>query len=54
MYPCLACGDLTPFLWEQVVGRERGETPAVACICLRCCSWGRCSTRKMLEEGRNG
>ena len=31
-YPCLDCGDLTPFLWEQIVGRERGETPEVTCL----------------------
>ena len=31
-YPCLACGGLTPFLWEQVVGRERGETPEITCL----------------------
>ena len=31
-YPCLACGGLTPFLWAQVVGRERGETPEIACL----------------------
>ena len=31
-YPCLACGGLTPFLWAQVVGRERGETPEITCL----------------------
>ena len=31
-FPCLACHDLTPFLWAQVVGRERGETPEIACL----------------------
>ena len=31
-YPCLACGDLTPFGWAQVVGRERGETPEITCL----------------------
>ena len=31
-YPCLACGGFTPFLWAQVVGRERGETPEIACL----------------------
>lgn len=30
-YECPACGDLTPLLWDQVTGRERGETPAIAC-----------------------
>ena len=31
-YPCLACGGLTPFLWAQVVGRERNEVPVIACL----------------------
>ena len=31
-FSCLACHDLTPFLWEQVTGRERGETPEIACL----------------------
>ena len=31
MYTCLECCDLTPFLWEQVTGRERGETPEIVC-----------------------
>ena len=30
-YSCLDCGERTPFLWEHVTGRERGETPGVAC-----------------------
>ena len=31
-YPCLDCGDLTPFLWEQIVGRERDEEPEITCL----------------------
>ena len=31
-YSCLACGERTPFTWEQVSGRGRGETPTVACV----------------------
>ena len=51
-FPCLACHDLTPFLWAQVVGRERGETPEMTCLScgvphgedvrrrmLRSCEW---------------
>ena len=30
-YACTSCGSRTPFAWEQVNGRERGETPAIAC-----------------------
>ena len=48
-YPCLACGDLTPFLWAQVVGRERGETPEI--ICSFCgVAHGEDARRKMLAK----
>ena len=30
-YPCSACGERFPFLWEQVTGREKGEQPSIAC-----------------------
>ena len=31
-YPCLDCGENTPFGWSQVIGRERGETPEITCL----------------------
>ena len=52
-YPCLDCGDLTPFLWEQVVGRERGETPEITCLSCGV-PHGEDARRKMLSEGRMG
>ena len=48
-YPCPACGDLTPFLWEQVVGRERGETVAVTCLSCGV-PHGEDARRKMLRK----
>ena len=30
-YPCPDCGQLTPLAWGQVVGRERGQVPMIAC-----------------------
>ena len=48
-YPCLACGDLTPFLWEQIVGRERGETVAVTCLSCGV-PHGEDARRKMLRK----
>ena len=48
-YPCLDCGGLTPFLWEQVVGRERGETPEVACISCGV-AHGERARRRMLRK----
>ena len=30
-YSCPACDDRTPLTWDAVTGREKGETPAVAC-----------------------
>ena len=48
-YPCLACGDLTPFLWEQVVGRERGETPEITCLSCGV-PHGEGARRKMLKK----
>ena len=30
-YTCPACGERTSLAWERVTGREKGETPAVAC-----------------------
>ena len=48
-YPCLACGGLTPFLWEQVVGRERGETVAVTCLSCGV-PHGEDARRKMLRK----
>ena len=48
-YPCLDCGDLTPFLWEQVVGRERGETPEVTCLSCGV-PHGEDARRKMLKK----
>ena len=38
-YPCLACGGLTPFLWAQVVGRERNEVPVIACLACGAPPW---------------
>ena len=49
MYPCLECCDLTPFLWEQVVGRERGETVAVTCLSCGV-PHGEDARRKMLRK----
>ena len=48
-YPCLQCGSLTPFLWEQVVGRERGEVPEVACISCGV-AHGERARRRMLRK----
>ena len=31
-YLCPACDRRTPFGWEQVVGRDRGEQPMIACL----------------------
>ena len=31
-YTCPACGRRTQFGWEQVVGRDRGEQPMIACL----------------------
>ena len=31
-YTCPACDRRTPFGWEQVVGRDRGEQPMIACL----------------------
>ena len=45
----LACGDLTPFLWEQVVGRERGETPEITCLSCGV-PHGEGARRKMLAK----
>ena len=49
-YLCPACDRRTPFGWEQVVGRDRGEQPMIACL--------RCGTlhderarRRMLRRG---
>ena len=50
-YPCPACGDLTPFLWEQVVGRERGETPEITCLSCGV-PHGEGARRKMLVKAR--
>ena len=48
-FPCLACHDLTPFLWEQVTGRERGETPEITC--LHCgVPHGEAARRTMLKK----
>ena len=30
-YLCETCGARTPFVWEQITGREQGEAPAIAC-----------------------
>ena len=51
MYPCLECCDLTPFLWEQVVGRERGETPEITCLSCGV-PHGEGARRKMLVKAR--
>ena len=48
-YPCLACGGLTPFLWAQVVGRERGETPEITCLSCGV-PHGERARRKMLRK----
>ena len=31
-YRCPTCGERTPLLWESVTGRERDETPGIACV----------------------
>ena len=31
-YLCQDCDRLTPFGWDQVIGRERGELPRIACV----------------------
>ena len=31
-YVCQGCDRRTPFGWEQVVGRDRGEQPMIACL----------------------
>lgn len=31
-YPCPSCSTMTPFIWEHVTGRRRGETPRIACV----------------------
>ena len=50
-YPCPACGDRTHFAWEQVTGRERGETPMIACA--RCGELHNERTRRrMLRRGK--
>ena len=48
-YPCLACGDLIPFLWEQVVGRERDEEPEITCLSCGV-PHGEGARRKMLKK----
>ena len=50
-YSCLDCGQRTPFAWEQVTGRERGQVPAIACA--RCGQLhGEPERRKMLRSAR--
>ena len=50
-YSCPACRDRTPFAWEQVIGRERGETPSIACA--RCGELhDESARRKMLRTAR--
>ena len=49
-YPC-SCGDWTPFEWDQVRGRERGETPEIACA--KCGTLhGEAERRRMLRRAR--
>ena len=31
-YLCQDCDRLTPFGWDQVIGRERGKLPRIACV----------------------
>ena len=50
-YSCPACRERTPFAWEQVTGRERGETAAIACA--KCGTvHGEPERRKMLRSAR--
>ena len=50
-YPCPTCGDRTHFAWEQVTGREQGETPMIACA--RCGELhDERARRRMLRRGQ--
>ena len=49
-YPCLDCRGLTPFLWEQVVGRERDEEPEITCLSCGV-PHGERARRRMLKKG---
>ena len=50
-YSCPACREATSFAWERVTGRERGETPGIACE--RCGAiHGEGARRRMLRSAR--
>ena len=50
-YSCPDCGQRTPFLWEHVTGREKGETPAIACAACGV-AHGEAARRRMLRSAR--
>lgn len=50
-YTCPACRESMTFAWDRVTGRERGETPAIACE--RCgTAHGEGARRRMLRSAR--
>ena len=50
-YACSACGELFAFVWERVTGREKGETPTIACPACGA-AHGEKARRRMLRSAR--